>query len=204
VSWKHFAIHRELLVREGEAVPPTKGRVPVTVDGYLPSGTDPAEAGDALMETLCVLVRQAGAVGLSLTCRFPGRADPVAIDGEALAGLRRDPSTVPGGGVPGGGVPGGGAPGGVGVAAPSASADATVDRTVARAMRPDAAATVAGFLPGAPDDELGSAAGSGIVLTARKEASLNAPGMTVVSVYDRLVGGNRPVRRRSLFLREGL
>lgn len=75
LSWKHLATYRELLVRIGEAVPPSRGEVRCRVDDVVPDGVTPVAVGDALMQALRAVVRTADERGLDLVCRLPGAGE---------------------------------------------------------------------------------------------------------------------------------
>jgi len=94
LSWKHLATYQELLVRVGELIPPTRGRVEVRIDAYLPSGASPPEVGDALMRALRAIARQASQARVELVCRFPTRRDPVRLSEGGLLGLGGDPDRL--------------------------------------------------------------------------------------------------------------
>lgn len=74
LSWKHLAVHRELLVRVGEQVPPTRGEVHCRVHPEVPVGADPLAVGDALMEAVRAAAGEAERRGLLLTIELPGTA----------------------------------------------------------------------------------------------------------------------------------
>ena len=75
LSWKHLATYRELLIRIGEAVPPSRGEVRCRVDDGVPDGVTAVAAGDALMQALRAVVRTADERGLDLVCRLPGAGE---------------------------------------------------------------------------------------------------------------------------------
>jgi hypothetical protein len=83
LSWKHLATYRELLIRIGEAIPPSRGEVRCRIDDEVPDGVTPVAAGDALMQALRAVVRTADERGLELTCRLPG-AGELALTLETL------------------------------------------------------------------------------------------------------------------------
>lgn len=75
LSWKHLATYRELLIRIGEAIPPSRGVVRCRIDEAVPHGVAPLAAGDALMRALRAVVRTADERGLELVCRLPGTGE---------------------------------------------------------------------------------------------------------------------------------
>lgn len=85
LSWKHLAAYRELLIRVGEHVPPSRGEVHCRVDATVPDGFAAVRVGDALMEALRAMAREAGLRGVTLHCRVPGGAVDFATPADVSA-----------------------------------------------------------------------------------------------------------------------